>query len=49
MIDLKLAIDNYHQISETTWVALQSLVQRQEVPKGELVLRGGNIANIFTS
>ncbi|MFY0602192.1 MAG: Crp/Fnr family transcriptional regulator [Cyclobacteriaceae bacterium] len=44
MIDLKLAIDNYHQISETTWVALQSLVQQQEVSKGELVLRGGNLA-----
>ncbi len=44
LIDLKLAIDNYHKISETAWVALQSLIQIQEVSKGKLVLRGGDMA-----
>ncbi|MEL6538115.1 MAG: Crp/Fnr family transcriptional regulator, partial [Bacteroidota bacterium] len=44
MIDLKVSINKYHPISETTWVALASLVRIQDVPKGELVFRGGNIA-----
>lgn len=44
LMDLKMAINNYHPISETTWSALHALVQVQAFSKGELVLRGGNTA-----
>lgn len=44
LIDLRLAINNYHPIAETTWSALRSLVQIQEFSKGDLVLRAGDSA-----